>query len=303
MSNRLPFVFLREEGGHWKTVHGSGGLVSALLPVLRNRGGTWIGWPGTHETGTGLEEAVTAAGAEAGFALKAVTLDAQEVRNFYHGFANEIIWPLFHDLQSLCNFEPVYWRTYKEVNRKFAERVADSTTPADFVWVHDYHLMNVAAELRTMNCRSKLGFFLHIPFPSPDIFLKLPWRLTLLHALLQYDLLGFQTLRDRRNFVQCLRLLTEDVSVRGKGQVITVSRAERIIRVGNFPISIDYTAFRQQAETPEIAARAQELHRLLPKRKLILGIDRLDYTKGIPLRLRAFKAAFERYPELLERIS
>lgn len=303
VSNRLPFVFLREEGGHWKTVHGSGGLVSALLPVLRNRGGTWIGWPGTHETDAGLEEAVTAAGAEAGFALKAVTLDAQEVRNFYHGFANEIIWPLFHDLQSLCNFEPVYWRTYKEVNRKFAERVADSTTPADFVWVHDYHLMNVAAELRTMNCRSKLGFFLHIPFPSPDIFLKLPWRLTLLHALLQYDLLGFQTMRDRRNFVQCLRLLTEDVSVQGKGQVITVSRAERTIRVGNFPISIDYTAFRRQAETPEIAARAQELHRLLPKRKLILGIDRLDYTKGIPLRLRAFKAAFERYPELLERIS
>ncbi|MGH7887879.1 MAG: alpha,alpha-trehalose-phosphate synthase (UDP-forming) [Candidatus Binatia bacterium] len=303
VSNRLPFVFRRGDDGNWQTEHGSGGLVSALLPVLRNRGGTWIGWPGTHELGTDFEEAVTAAGADSGFALKAVNLSSEEIHNFYHGFSNEIIWPLFHDLQSLCNFEPVYWRTYKEVNRKFAEVVSDGTDPTDFVWVHDYHLMNVAAELRTMNCRSKLGFFLHIPFPSPDIFLNLPWRLTLLHALLQYDLLGFQTLRDRRNFVECLRLLMHDVSVRGKGQVITVNMEGRTIRVGNFPIGIDYNAYMKQAATPAIAERAQELHRLLPKRKLILGIDRLDYTKGIPLRLQAFKTAFERYPELLERIS
>jgi len=303
VSNRLPFVFRRGSNGNWQTEPGSGGLVSALLPVLRNRGGIWIGWPGTHDSGVDLNQAVTAAGAGAGFELKPVLLSEQEVHNFYHGFANEIIWPLFHDLQSLCNFEPAFWRTYKDVNRKFAEVVFAGTVAADFLWVHDYHLMNVAAELRSMDCRSKLGFFLHIPFPSPDIFLNLPWRLTLLHALLQYDLLGFQTARDRRNFVECLRLLMHDVSVRGKGQVITVNMAGRTIRVGNFPIGIDYNAYMKQAATPGVAARAQELHRLLPKRKLILGIDRLDYTKGIPLRLRAFKAAFERYPELIERIS
>jgi trehalose 6-phosphate synthase len=303
VSNRLPFIFQRGADGGWHTQRGSGGLVSALLPVLRNRGGSWIGWPGAAETGAGLEAAVSAAGADAGFTLKAVTLDAEAIDNFYHGFSNGIIWPLFHDLQSLCNFEPPYWRAYKEVNRKFAETVFAAGGARDFIWVHDYHLMNVAAELRILGCQSKLGFFLHIPFPPPDIFFNLPWRLALLNALLQYDLIGFQTLRDRRNFIQCLRLLIHDTVVQGKGQVVTVTSGGRTVRVGNFPIGIDYGAFSRQADTGEVAQRAQELHRLLPKRKLILGVDRLDYTKGIPHRLQAFRNALERYPELRERIS
>lgn len=303
VSNRLPFIFQCGADGCWHTQRGAGGLVSALLPVLRDRGGSWIGWPGTAETGADLEAAVAAAGTDAGFTLKAVTLDAEAVDNFYHGLSNEIVWPLFHDLQSLCNFEPSYWRTYKEVNCKFAETVFAAGGARDFIWVHDYHLMNVAAELRVLGCQSKLGFFLHIPFPPPDIFFKLPWRLALLRALLQYDLIGFQTLRDRRNFIQCLRLLIHETAVQGKGQVVTVTAGERTVRVGSFPIGIDYGAFSRQADTGEVARRAQELHRLLPKRKLILGVDRLDYTKGIPHRLQAFRNALERYPELRERIS
>ncbi len=303
LSNRLPFVFRRGEAGRWLAERGAGGLVSALLPVLSDRGGLWIGWAGTAEGGCDLEAAVAAAGGEIGFALKAVALDAREVHDFYHGCANEIIWPLFHDLQSLCNFEPAYWRAYKEVNRKFAEAVLAASGSGDFIWVHDYQLMNVAAELRALGYRSRIGFFLHIPFPSPDIFFNLPWRLALLRALLQYDLVGFQTLRDRRNFVQCLRLLMDEVAIQGKGQIVSLTVDGRTVRVGNFPISIDYNAFMRQAATDDVAQRAQELHRLLPRRKLILGVDRLDYTKGIPLRLRAFKAALERYPELRERIS
>ncbi|MBI4194311.1 MAG: trehalose-6-phosphate synthase [Betaproteobacteria bacterium] len=303
VSNRLPFVFKRGKGGRWRIERGSGGLVSALLPVLRNRGGSWIGWPGAAETGPDLERAVTAAGAEAGFALKPVTLDARAVHEFYQGFSNEIIWPLFHGLASLCNFEPSYWSTYKEVNRKFAQVVMEDSAASDFIWVHDYHLMGVAAELRGLGCRAKAGFFLHIPFPPPDVFFILPWRLTLLHSLLQYDLLGFQTMRDRRNFIQCLRELVTDVTVQGKGQVVTVATDHRTVRVGGFPISIDYNAFMRQAATDDVARRAQELHRLLPRRKLVLGVDRLDYTKGIPHRLQAFRAALERYPDLRERMS
>jgi trehalose 6-phosphate synthase/phosphatase len=303
VSNRLPFVFKREKEERWVAERGAGGLVSALLPVLRDRGGSWIGWPGTAEAGPDLEAAVAAAGADAGFALKAVTLDAREVYHFYHGFSNEIIWPLFHDLQSLCNFEPDYWRTYKEVNRKFAEAVLAVSGAADFIWVHDYHLMNMAAELRALCSRARIGFFLHIPFPSPDIFCSLPWRLTLLHALLQYDLVGFQTLRDRRNFIQCLRLLIDDVAIQGKGQVVTVSADSRTVRVGNFPIGIDYNAFMRQAATPEVAQRVQALRARLPQRKIVLGVDRLDYTKGIPVRLQAFRSALERYPDLRERMS
>src|SRR5688572_792677 len=114
VSNRLPYVFKRGTDGKWRTEHGAGGLVSALLPVLRDRGGSWIGWPGTSDSGPDLEAAVNAAGKAVGFALRPVMLDEKEVEDFYHGFANEIIWPLFHDLKSLCNFEPAYWRTYKE---------------------------------------------------------------------------------------------------------------------------------------------------------------------------------------------
>jgi len=303
VSNRLPFVFSRSADGRWETAPGSGGLVSALVPVLRNRGGTWIGWSGTACEGPDLEDAVAAAGRDAGYELKAVPLDAGDVDKFYHGFSNEVIWPLFHDLQSLCNFDPSYWQAYKKVNQTFARVVAAEADAHDFIWVHDYHLMNVAAELRALGNRSRTAFFLHIPFPSPDIFFSLPWRLTLLQALLKYDLVGFQTNRDRRNFIQCARTLLGEVSVQGKGQVLTLNAGARAVRVGSFPISIDYNTYMKQASAPQVAARAEELHRLLPRRKVILGIDRLDYTKGIPHRLLAFRNTLERYPELRERIS
>ena len=303
VSNRLPFVFRRRGDGKWAAEPGAGGLVTALVPVLRNRGGTWIGWPGTADSGPDLEEAVAASGSAAGFNLKGVPLDAEDVDKFYHGFSNEVIWPLFHDLQSLCNFDPSYWHAYRKVNQDFARVVAAEAGPHDFIWVHDYHLMNVAADLRALGNQSGTGFFLHIPFPSPDIFVALPWRLTLLESLLKYDIVGFQTLRDRRNFIQCLRALIGDTEVHGKGQVVTVADGARMVRLGHFPISIDYNHFMKQASTPQVAARAEELHRLLPHRKLILGIDRLDYTKGIPHRLNAFRNALERYPALRERIS
>jgi len=163
--------------------------------------------------------------------------------------------------------------------------------------------MNVGADLRELGQHARLGFFLHIPFPPPDLFVKLPWRVAILNALLQYDALGFQTLRDRRNFVQCLRTLIPRVRVHGKGQVLVVSHEGREIRAGSFPISIDYNAFLRQAARIEVEQAAKRLHEKLPNRVLVLGIDRLDYTKGIPHRLRAFRAALQRYPALRERMS
>ncbi|MDH3319020.1 MAG: trehalose-6-phosphate synthase [Betaproteobacteria bacterium] len=303
VSNRLPFTFKKDGAGAWRAEPGGGGLVTALLPVLRDRGGMWIGWPGTAGDASELKEALASAGTGAGYRLEGVSLTADEMDKFYLGFSNQIIWPLFHDLQSLCNFDPAYWRTYCEVNGKFADAVKAHTAPGDFIWIHDYHLMNVAAELRRRGVTSRLGFFLHIPFPSPDLFMKLPWRLTLLQALLEFDLIGFQTVLDRRNFVQCTRMLAKDVQIEGRGQVLEARVGKRTVRIGAFPISIDYGAFQRRAASPEVTAKAQELHRLLPERKLILGIDRLDYTKGIPLRLKAFENLLERYPELREHVS
>jgi trehalose 6-phosphate synthase len=303
VSNRLPFVFHRETDGGWRIEPGSGGLVSALLPVLRHRGGTWIGWPGAPGRSEGLERALEETSESAGCSLRPVYLSTEEVHNFYHGFANEVIWPLFHDLQSLCNFDPAYWRVYCHVNRRFAQTIMETASHEDFIWVHDYHLMNVAAELRALRCRAKIGFFLHIPFPPVDLFVKLPWRTRLIESLLHFDLVGFQTLRDRRNFVQCVRALKSEVRVQGKGQIMVAGVGKREVRLGAFPISIDYNAFMRQASAPAIAARATELHTLLPQRKLVLGIDRLDYTKGIPHRLSAFHNLFTRYPKLRERLS
>ena len=303
VSNRLPFVFHRHKNGAWRVEPGAGGLVSALLPMLRHRGGTWIGWPGTSDASDELDPILVKTSADAGYALQPVHLTAEEVHDFYYGFSNEVIWPLFHDLQSLCNFEPKYWRTYCEVNRKFAQIIMCNSNEGDFIWVHDYHLMNVAMELRNLGCTSRIGFFLHIPFPPLDLFVKLPWCARLINALLEYDLVGFQTSRDRRNFVQCVKALVKDAQMGGKGQIVTAIVDAKEVRIGAFPIGIDFNAFLRQSATPQVAAKAKELHTLLPNRRLVLGIDRLDYTKGIPHRLNAFQNLLTRYPDLREKIS
>ena len=303
VSNRLPVTVAREADGSWHCHPGSGGLVSALLPVLRHRGGTWVGWPGCAQFDRDAKRAVAAAARDVGYELRPVALTHDEVHGFYHGFCNEIIWPLFHDLQVLCNFDPAYWHVYLDVNRKFADAIVKEAKEGDFVWVHDYHLIHLGSELRRRGIGLRTAFFLHTPFPSLDIFAKLPWRFAILRALLDYDLVGFQTLRDRRNFVQCVRTLAEGVRVRGSGQVLKVRVGKREVRAGSFPISVDYNDLVRRAGAPAVAAKVAELHDALPGRQRLLGVDRLDYTKGIPYRLMAFRNALRRYPELRERVT
>lgn len=312
VSNRLPFVLSRADSGDWNVQPGSGGLVNALLPVLRNRGGLWVGWAGAiDEDVVGLERALARLTKDAGYRLKPVELTADEREKFYYGFSNEVIWPLFHDLQTNCNFDPAFWRVYQQVNRKFSKVLAEGSHQTDFIWVHDYHLMEVARELRNMGTRSKFGFFLHIPFPSLDIFLKLPWRMEILRGLLEFDLIGFQTLRDRRNFIQCARSLIKGISVQGKGQVLTlrleqlreadshgVAYPPRELRVGAFPISIDFGGYAERAASDAVAKLARYFHDNIHGRRMILGVDRLDYTKGVPNKLAAFRNALHRFPEL-----
>lgn len=305
-SNRLPFVLSRNDDGSLHSEPGGGGLVAALLPVLRDRGGVWVGWPGLAGEDEGEEnlDALLARAPQAsGYTLRPVTLSEQERHDFYHGFSNEILWPLFHDLPSLCNYRPEYWRSYVTVNEKFAQAIAQDATDDDFVWVHDYQLMLVGSALRRQGLNAKTGFFLHIPFPALDIFLQLPWRFELLHALLEYDLIGFQTVRDRRNFLQCLRLLVKDARIAGSSNVLRVEVGERTVRIGAFPIGIDCGDNAQRADDDVVADECRRLCDALPDRQLILGVDRLDYTKGIPHRLEAFRNALLRYPELHARVT
>jgi trehalose 6-phosphate synthase len=214
-----------------------------------------------------------------------------------------VVWPLFHDLQSHCRFDPEYWEAYQEVNHTFAAVIAENTGPDDFIWVHDYHLMLAARELRRIGVASKLGFFLHIPFPPLDLFIKLPWRREILGALLQYDLIGFQTMRDRRNFIHCVRTLVGPVESCGRGQVCELHLGAEALRVGAFPISIDFGAFERDAASREVSESAWHIHENLPERQIVLGLDRMDYTKGIPYRLRAFRHLLANHPDIRGKIT
>ncbi len=302
VSNRLPVRIESGDGGSPEIKPASGGLVTALNPVLKEMKGVWIGWPGSFIP-EGLCDLMSRASEAAGYTISPVELSEDEIDAYYRGFANEILWPLCHDMVARCNFDPAYWPVYKQVNGKFAEQIIGHTGEDDYVWVHDYHLMYVAKKLRDMGVMRKLGFFLHIPFPPVDIFLKLPWRREILYALLQYDLLGFQTLRDKRNFVNCVRTLFPDVRVKGGGYFGTLKTPERDVRIGAFPISIDYQDFNKSASGEEVEREVENLRRMFPGKKLILGVDRLDYSKGIPHRIRAFGRALEKYPELRRNVT
>ena len=305
VSNRLPVVLSRTQEGAWQTEPGSGGLVTALLPVLKDRGGHWIGWPGIAGTSDEdeMEEVLARASRDSGYDLHAVKLSAREEKEFYYGFANQIIWPMFHDLHTLCNFDPRYWKTYLEVNRKFAQITARYCDPEGLVWIHDYHLMSVAEELKKLGISSKTGFFLHITFPPLDIFRLLPWRLQILQHLLAHDCIGLQTQRDKRNFLACLEALAPGTQIDDSGRVAHIRSEGRVIRIGHFPISIDAGAFLRKAESEAVAETARLIREQFRDRKIALGIDRLDYTKGIPYRLNAFRRMLENHPELHERIS
>src|SRR6202035_4268701 len=302
VSNRLPVVLEKTPAG-WALKGGSGGLVSALAPVLSHRGGLWIGWPGLALEKDGDWRSVIEAGfRERGYDLVPVLLGEEEVKGFYEGFANAVLWPLFHDQPSSCDFDRAFWYTYLEVNRKFAAEVITHSRDDDFIWVQDYQLIHVAEFVREDAGDRQIGFFLHIPFPPLDIFLKLPWRAQILGALLAYDLLGFQTPRDGRNFLSCLEHLVPEATVRRGHAVVHVQVGDREMKVGAFPIGIDYRGYEETALSSEVAHRVVELRQKIGPFHLIVGVDRLDYTKGLPERLQAFRNAMERYPELREKI-
>ncbi len=303
VSNRLPIELEVKEDKI--SVHsGSGGLVTALAPVLKNRGGMWIGWPGNipDEEERKYRSVIVEGGKDSGFIFEPVFLTKQESELYYQGFSNEVLWPLFHDLLGRCNFKPEYWQGYQRANAKFADVVLKNIRPTDFLWIHDYHLLLLGDELRKKGVTSKIAFFLHIPFPSLDIFLKLPWGLQLLSALLQYDLIGFQTHRDHRNFIQCVRTLNPDVQISSKGHLHICKKEQKEILVGSFPISIDYKEFSTAAASKEVTDASWILHEKWPNQKLILSIDRLDYTKGIPERLEAIRTFLKNYPEFHTKV-
>jgi trehalose 6-phosphate synthase len=278
VANRLPV--------HRASVHdpwemSPGGLVSALLPILREHEGVWVGWPGTAE---GVSESFV----HDGLTAVPVAISAEEVRDYYEGFSNSTLWPLYHDACQPPQFHRQWWGPYVDVNRRFAETAARHAAEHARVLVQDYHLQLVPGMLRQMRPDLRIGFFLHIPFPPTELFAQLPWRQRLLEGLLGADVVGFQTRPGALNFI---RLVNRYTSHRGIGQGITVDGRHVVVR--DFPISIDVDRIEALAADPAVIERAREIRAELGgRRTVMLGVDRLDYTKGIDQRLRAVHELF-----------
>jgi len=300
-SNRLP-VTLKKTGQGTEVEVSSGGLVTALRCIVRRGEGCWIGWPGTDRNPF-VEEAFRTDVALDNWRMVPVFLSAQEEHDFYNGFCNEILWPLFHDLQSRCNFETDYWQQYVKINSRFAETICSQANPDDLIWVHDYHLMLQGNLLCGRFERQRLMYFHHIPFPPLDVFEKLPWRLEILQSLLSFGTVGFQTARDRRNFLSCVKRFMPGMPVRKEGDHLEIGRHGRISIVGAFPIGIDSSEFAALASQTNVVHQIRQIRQNLRGCKIVLGVDRLDYTKGIPERLKAFRNLLCRYPSLYGKIS
>ncbi|MHB1783358.1 MAG: alpha,alpha-trehalose-phosphate synthase (UDP-forming) [Acidimicrobiales bacterium] len=280
VANRLP-VRCVEHDGEMRWDLSPGGLVSALTPALAGGAGMWIGWPGD-----GVDLAVPAQ--HEGIELRAVPLDDAEFEQFYLGFSNATLWPLYHDAIRTPTFHREWWYAYMSVNDRYARAVAEAAAPGATVWVHDYQLQLVPKILRAMRPDLRIGFFLHIPFPPQELFLQLPWRRPIIEGLLGADLVGFQVQGAASNFSRVARRV-----VGASGTDAILDYDGRQVRVGAFPISVDTTALIKRASDPAVQGRARQIREELGSPDVVmLGVDRLDYTKGIDRRLIAVGELF-----------
>jgi trehalose 6-phosphate synthase len=282
VANRLPVDQVTDPDGSTRWQRSPGGLVTALEPFVAGRGGAWVGWSGSAGDAPEPFES-------GGMSLVPVPLSEEEVDRYYEGMSNASLWPLYHDVVEKPEYHRTWWDTYVQVNKRFAERAAEVAAEGAIVWVHDYQLQLVPAMLRQRRPDLTIGFFLHIPFPPYELFTQLPWRSAIVEGLLGADLVGFQRPTAATNFVQLARRL-HDLPTRSS----TVEYDGRTVTARAFPISIDVKAFEELAGSPEVVQRAKEIRDELGNpEKLILGVDRLDYTKGITVRLDAFQELLE----------
>jgi trehalose 6-phosphate synthase len=274
----------------------AGGLAVALADVLSNTGGLWFGWSGKiveasagGKAGEG-ELHTTQAGA-----VKLVTLDLSREDHdaYYVGYSNGVLWPVCHYRLDLADFDAGYIAGYRRVNQLFARKLKPLLREDDIIWVHDYHLIPLAAELRALGCSHRIGFFLHIPLPPPLILAAIPGHDWLIRGLFAYDLVGFQSEADHSHFCSYVQAEAHAQNL-GEGRWRAFNRT---VQAGAFPIGIDVEEFTALAEAPDGREMYERMRREYSRRKLLIGVDRLDYSKGLPHRMRAFRELLQKYPE------
>ena len=304
VSNRLPVVVKKSHESGYTLSHASGGLVTAMTPVLKRDGGIWIGWAGNYlEEKIDTKELLEQEMNDLNYRYRSVDINLKDYELYYKGFSNEVLWPLFHNMSMHCNFGTDYYNAFKKVNRKFAQTVMDELIENDFIWIHDYHLINTGKELRENGVKNTIAFFLHIPFPPSETFNRIPSRLDIVNAMLSYDLVGFQTETDKKNFLEVVASLIGDAVIDQKEEgIVKIVTHKGECKVGAFPISIDYDEFCNQAMSEEVTIMTNVIKEGYLGQKIMLGLDRLDYTKGIPQRLRAYRRLLKKNPSLHRKV-
>jgi alpha,alpha-trehalose-phosphate synthase [UDP-forming] len=294
-SNRLPYKITVDED-QVDLERGAGGLVTALDPVLRYTGGLWFGWTGDYgPTPSGIQVAERMEEEAGDYELRPVRLSEEEIDRYYLGYSNKSLWPLFHYFQEHCEFNDSNWDAYVDVNRKFAENMIDEYREGDFIWIHDYHLMLAPKMIRDELPNANIGVFQHIPFPAPELFEVDLHAREILEGLLGADLIGLHTPGYVRNLIRAVAELTDwRYSISGGW----VRSGKRYVRVGSFPISIDCGQFIEMSERPGIDDEIRSIRDYYNAEILAVGVDRLDYTKGILERLQAIEKMLESHPDI-----
>ncbi|WP_048438489.1 alpha,alpha-trehalose-phosphate synthase (UDP-forming) [Caenimonas sp. SL110] len=274
----------------------AGGLAVALADVLNSTGGMWFGWSGKIiEAADGGKPGEGEMHTHQAGPVKLVTLDLcrEDYKSYYEGYSNGVLWPVFHYRLDLADFDAGYIGGYRRVNQLFARKLLPLLQEDDVIWIHDYHLIPLAAELRALGCTQRIGFFLHIPLPPPLILAAIPGHDWLLRALFAYDLVGFQSHSDLEHFARYAQ--TEAFAQNlGDGRWRAFNRT---VHAGAFPIGIDVEEFQALADAPEGREMFDRMTREYSRRQLLVGVDRLDYSKGLPHRMRAFRELLQSYPE------
>lgn len=295
VSNRLPVKIKQGESGFTFT-RSEGGLATGLGSVYKNADNVWIGWPGLEVTDAGQQQEIRSKLAADN--LLPVFLSQEEISQYYEGFSNEILWPVFHYYASTyANYIQSNWEYYSLVNEKFRDAVLEVAEPGDTLWIHDYQLLLLPGLIRAALPDISIGFFQHIPFPSFELFRLIPWRTELLEGMLGADLVGFHTFEDARHFLSAsTRLLPYQSSSN------IISLAERSVVVESFPMGIDSDKFAGLCTMPAVMKELEEMKTHFSGTRMILSVDRLDYSKGILQRLAAFELLLETKPEYLGKI-
>lgn len=291
VANRLPVTIgIDTDTGEQTLTHSVGGLVTGLRPLHESSGGLWVGYPGA-EPDDNVRRQLTEHN------LVPVELDPQDYEDYYEGYSNDAIWPLFHYFTEFASFVPEHFEAYRRVNQRFADVICDLAEPGDAVWVHDYHLMLLPRMLRDRGLDVRIGFFLHIPFPADETFRILPQRVEILRGLLGADLIGMHTYDYTYNYLRSVRRILGIESQAG-----TVRMRDHNVRVEAHPLGIDTAEFQEKAYSQNAERFLTQLKRTIGDRQVILGVDRLDYTKGLLLKLQAFEHLLERSSRWAERV-